>query len=489
MKLAVIGLDGACMDLIETWSEEGKLKTFSELLEDGCHSRLESVIPTVTIPAWNCMTTGKNPGKIGCFSFIQKEYRTYNFKMYSSLVEKELDVWDILNMYGKKIFLFNLANVQYAYRINGYMVAGFLCMRDEFFTYPRELRERLDALGFEKDITDLRVLGAMGDKEHSNRHVEITESQTRTIRSLLKDDAWDFVFVVLNELDRIQHRFWHKKKVLLRHYKNVDKNVGKILNALEDDYNVLIVSDHGFGPNRRVFHINEWFRRNGLLDVELEESMVRRVLATLKKPYFAKPLRPLLSTSFLRRIYQKALVKTGKVPVVWERSKAFSYGSFGQVYINLKGREPKGVVDPKDYERLRDEIIRELGKINVKAYRAEELYSGKYMYMAPDIVVQTDEFVTTISGRVGVDVFVDGFGGAHDRLNGTFIAWGPDVKRKVELNAHIYDVTPTILHAFGVPIPKDVDGKILDVFELDRRPKFVDYDGLRSKLRRLRRRV
>jgi len=494
MKVAVVGLDGACMDLIMEWAKDGKLPTFGELMEDGCYGRLESTIPTVTIPAWNCMTTGMNPGKIGCFSFIQKEYGTYNFKIYSSLVEKEVDIWDILNIYGKKIFLFNLPNIQMAYRINGYMVAGFLCMRDEYFTYPKDLKDKLDKLGFERDITDLGILGAMGDKEHSRRHEEITQSQCKVLENLIRDDEWDFIFLVLNELDRIQHRFWHKRNVVLSHYKNIDRNVKMLIDRILelDDYNIFIVSDHGFGPNKKVFHINEWLLRKELLTVEREDislGIVRRIITTLKKPWLVKLVRPFLSTALLRRIYQKALNQTAKVPVIWEKTKAFSYGSFGHIYINLKGREPNGTVDPDEYERLRDFIIEELRKMSVKAYRSEELYSGKYMKVAPDIVIQTDEFVSTVSGRVCVDIFVDGFGGAHDRLNGTFIACGPDIKNVGRIDAHIYDITPTILYMFDVPVPRDTDGRVIrEILKNGKSIKYADYTtiNIRHKIKKLR---
>ena len=212
MRVLVVGLDGANIDLIKQWANEGKLPTFERLLREGSYGHLESVTPTITIPAWNCMTTGKNPAKIGCFSFIQKAYGSHDFRLYSSLVDKERDVWDIVSNYGKEVFIFNPANVQVAYKINGWMVAGCLCVSEEVRTYPRNFSDELYNMGYERDITDLKTLGALSNREHSRRHKEITENQCKVLFHFLEKE-WEFGFFVLNELDRVQHRFWNKKSI------------------------------------------------------------------------------------------------------------------------------------------------------------------------------------------------------------------------------------------------------------------------------------
>lgn len=491
MKVMVIGLDGACMDLIERWANEGELPYFAKLMKEGTYGRLESVIPTLTIPAWNCMTTGKNPGKIGCFSFLQKSYGSYNFRPYFLLVDKETDIWDIISFHNKKSFIFNLANIQSAYRINGYMVAGCLCISDDSLAYPKTLKDKLYKFGYEKDIGDIKTLGSLSDREHSKIHMAITNRQTDTILKIMDEKDWDFVFLVLNELDRIQHRFWHKEKIVLKHYKNIDKVVKKI--GEKDDYTIIIVSDHGFGPNDRVFHINEWLLKNGLLKIKISKSkeIQRQILSILKKPTVAKAGRLIMRFSLPRKLQQNLLVKTGEISVEWSKTKAFGF-SFGHIYINLKGRESNGIVKRDDYEELRTEIIEGLKKISVNAHRSEDLYNGKYMKMAPDIVIETDENVGNVSINVIGRIFVDGFGGMHDRWNGIFMAHGPDIKENFKVNARVYDIVPTILYMYGLPLPKDVDGRILtEIFKKpkDEGIKFMDYDKLiiSRKVKKLKR--
>lgn len=482
-KVLVIGLDGANIDLIKLWACEGKLPTFKKLMTEGSYGYLESVTPTITIPAWNCLATGKNPAKLGCFSFVQKAYGSYEFRVYASLVKRERCVWDILSDCGMKNFILNAPNVQCGYEINGYMVAGSFCTSDEKLTYPRTLIDELYKMGYEKDIDDFYTLMALSDRELSKRHREITEKQCKVFFHFM-EECWDFGFFVLSELDRIQHRFWDQKEILLSHYQNMDRVLKEIIESVKkenDETTLLIVSDHGFGENKKLFFLNEWLAREGYLEVERVPilDLMKTVLRLLKKPTIIKLLRPLAKLSPVNRLYISLFLKTGRTPIIWERTKAFSYGTWGTIYLNLRGREPQGSVREEEYESLRTAIIDELRKFSVKACRREELYHGEYLELAPDIILQTDDNMSSFSARFGYKRVVrEGFGGAHDRLNGTFIAWGPNIRENFEIKAQIYDIAPTILHIFGLPIPKDMDGRVLkECFtgELaEREPKYRD---------------
>ena len=499
MRVLVIGLDGATLDLIMPWAEEGKLPTFYKLMSEGSYGNLESVIPTLTIPAWNCFASGKNPGKIGCFSFVQKAYKSYNFQFPFSLVKKEKDIWDILSDYGKKVFVLNAPNVQYAYKINGCMVAGPLYISEERLTYPRSLREELYEMHYEKDITDPNTLLLLNDYEFSRKHKEITESQFNALFHFI-EKKYDFGFAVFSELDRVQHKFWDRKKLILSHYQNIDRKLKDLLHKLEqknDRTNIIIVSDHGFGPDKRIFLINEWLIRKRLLTIKKSFTLkFTKTLARIqKRTIITKMLRSLSKYAFFKSLYLRIAQSSARTPIVWDATKAFSYAIFGQVYINLKGREPQGIVKKEEYELLRNKIIKELQEKSVKAFRREELYYGDYLELAPDIIIQTDDYVNSISAKVGYGKeFIEGFGGSH-RINGIFIAWGPDIKENLEIKAKIYDVAPTILHMFGIPIPKDMDGRVLkEIFKGElamREIKYQEIDErnrIKKKLGELRRR-
>lgn len=493
MKVLVIGLDGSCMDLIKSWAHEGKLPTFQKLICEGSYGNLESVTPPLTIPAWNCLASGKNPGKFGCFSFVQKIPGSYSFQVYKHMVEKENDIWDILSNDGKKVFVLNAPNILKAYRINGYMVAGFLCLIKEYLTYPKGLKGTLKDMNYEKGGEYLIPFLTASDNEISKLFKEMTESICRVLFYFLEKD-WNFGFVVFQELDGAQHRMWNKKNRLLEHYQNIDKKLKKIIDKLDTEDEkptIIIASDHGFGPNKRMFLINEWLEKRGLLKIRKKPSFMflNAMIRIVKRQNILKILKLLMKFPYLLPVYENILRQAVGTPVIWEKTKAFCYGNWGTIYINLSGREPKGIVKPDDYEQLRTEIIDGLKEISVKAYRREELYSGEYIKSAPDIIIQIDENVSSVSGKVGYnEIFTDGFpfDGYHDLKNGTFIAWGPNIKQKFEIEPKILDIAPTILHIMGLPIPKDMDGRILkEIFEENSEPfqRNVLYKNLRREFK------
>ena len=489
MKVLVIGLDGSCMDLIKPWANEGKLPTFKKLLSEGSYGYLESVTPPITVPAWNCLATGKNPGKIGCFGFIQKSPNSYDFRMLIPSARKERDVWDILSDFEKKVFILNAPNVISAYKVNGYMVSGFMCPSKEKKAYPRSLVDVLSDLNYDMELGDLLSYLAISDSDLSKMLKDITEQNWRALTYLLEKD-WDFGFFVLQELDGIQHKLWTQKDVILKHYQNIDRKLSELMDRLKkenDEANIIIVSDHGFGPNNKMFLINEWLANRGFLEVKktMAFELVNGLIRTLKGPNILKILKLLMKFPLLMPIYNRLFLRAVATPIIWDKTKAFSYGNWGGIFINLEGREPKGVVRKEDYEKLRTKIIDGLKKEQIKAYRREDLYHGEYLEYAPDIIIQTNGYIDSISGKVGYNKeFMEGFPleGYHNRMNGTFIACGPDIKENSEMGAMLYDIAPTILHMFGIPIPKDMDGRVLkEIFKGDLATKDINYQKIDEK--------
>jgi len=162
--------------------------------------------------------------------------------------------------------------------------------------------------------------------------------------------------------------------------------------------------------------------------------------------------------------------------VDWERTKAYSLGNYGQIYVNLKGREPKGVVSPGlEYEKVLNDITERLyalqdpktGKtISGKVYRKEDIYHGPFLDEAPDLVFMPDDLrvngfvLYQFSSNNWLEHTFDRSGG--HRMDGILMMWGPGIRKGVSISdSHITDLTPTILAARGLPIPDDVDGKVL----------------------------
>jgi predicted AlkP superfamily phosphohydrolase/phosphomutase len=164
----------------------------------------------------------------------------------------------------------------------------------------------------------------------------------------------------------------------------------------------------------------------------------------------------------------------------------YSRGKEGEVYVNLKGRDPEGIVEPgAEYEALRDAIIERLSKLIDPAtgksavdrvYRREELYEGPNVSSTPDLIIawRDTAYQPTESDRDRDAVFVERWReymewpttGSH-RVDGIFFAAGPGIVPNQQINnAGIADLMPTWLKTLGQPAPETLEGRVLtDLFE------------------------
>jgi predicted AlkP superfamily phosphohydrolase/phosphomutase len=523
-KVLVIGLDGATWNLIKPWIDEGKLATLERLTKQGVYGELESTVPPWTIPAWNSLTTGKNPGKLGVFTFMCKYNAGYKFKPYFLVYEVRRDVWKILSTMERKVIVANVPNIHFSFKINGYIVAGWLYRDEDTLTYPKTLKGKLDEVtdGYKVDIitADVNkgtiVKRPSTDEEYLHMAEDTTNKHFRAFEFLLKK-KWDFAFLVFTGPDRIQHKFWENEKIVLDYYKNLDIKLGNLLKMVDKSTVLILVSDHGFGPKKRIFNVNEWLLKENYLRLKPRTVSklvkIKILLAKIKMLPLVKFLLAFFPLKPFKSLKEKSapITKVEVDNIDWEKTKAFNYSVWGDIYLNVKGREARGIINPEEYEKTREEIIQKLKnledptsgkKFSAKVYRREEIYQGKYINRAPDLVIQVDDNIQSINSTVGHNqIFMEGKGGEH-RINGIFLACGPGIKRGTQIKGiRIYDITPTILHIFNLPIPSDMDGRVLmEIFEPDsefarREPVYVDpayYDKkmeeekLRTKIKDLK---
>jgi len=454
-KLSVIGLDSLDPFYLERWVEKGYLPTFERLIENGVFAKLTSTIPPVTIPAWQTMFTGKNPGKLGVFDFfeLQKSEKGYTLKPFSPLRLKGNYVWDILSTFGKKSGVINIPEFFTSYEIEGFMVNT----QNELSAYPKHLENDL-----RKDIQNFELYDGhhFGKIETLERNTLLDWELNKYLRSKFDVDLLIHGFRIL---DVVAHRSQDEKK-LLEHYVKMDEQISKYL-SLYSDEDLLIVSDHGARIYTKKVYMNSYLRDQGYLKLKNSNKSLTRSLSYnlidtfpgLEKVLAAmERLLTLITGENLRPSLMELFSS-----VDWELSSVFAYALSTSNFIGLWLL--KKDVDVMD-QLLKMEDPEDRRKIVKNIFRKEKIYNGPELEALPDIVIEFDDKYLARS-ELGPFPLCRTRTMAHQKF-GTLIAYGPSFKDKHLLdNAEIADVAPTILHLMDTAVPEDADGQVLkDLF-------------------------
>ena len=531
-KVFLVGLDGATFDLILPWVKEGVLPNFARILKQGSYGVLESILPPLTTPAWASFITGRNPGKHGVFDFAERRPGSYDIKWVTSRSRKGRSLWKIVNSYGGQVVVINIPNNYPLEQVNGCMVAWMDSpgiKRD--YAYPSEIIDEI-----EDKIGDY-IITVIDWKENEDPAVfrnnlhRMIEKRAELTLYLMENKRWDFFAVLFSATDVAQHCFWSYAdpshpcynvtegakygETIKEVYVHIDRVLGEIQSRLNKETALLLMSDHGFGPLRYVINLNRWLQQEGWLTFRetsgsglsgkipllLRSILTNTIYKTLSilKRHLSQDMR-----SSLKRILPGVRDKLEGVLFSslfdWKKTNAYSLGSYGNIYINLRNREPDGIVEEGvEYETLRDAISSRLfelrdpvtGKRVVKrVYRREEIYHGPFLSKAPDLVVHwSDDGYHSVQrfGKKEDSIFSKDlhyhltnirYTGYH-RLEGIFAIKGEGIRPDTEIKgSKIIDIAPTVLYLLGLPVPEDMDGRVLkDVFL----PEYLQQNPIKSE--------
>lgn len=531
-KLLLIGIDGATWDRIDPLIEQGKLENLRSLRDGGASGPLESTVIPNTPPAWISFLTGKNPGKTGIYDFIGRKEGTYDLKVCTSLDNEEPTIFSILSKAGRRVYSVNMPMTYPPEKINGVLISGIPLppgARDH--CHPPEILSEL-----EKEVgpylVDIDYVKYGAQREGGASELDGYEAllaelygalelrQKAALHLLNKGQPGgppDLFSVVYSIVDRVQHYFWkfidpdHSGyseegaerfgDTIDRAYEAVDRSIGELLAALPD-HQVVVMSDHGFGPYYKDFHLNRWLIDKGYLVLkkvprwDWRQTNAGHMLGRVGMGGLAGSLPKAISECSILRPYRKRTVD--REDIVWSKTKAYA-GILG-ICVNLAGREPEGIVKSgieydeltsrimKDLEELRDEKTgRKL--IDISDVK-ENRFHGPKTFMAADVYFIVAGLSYNTTTRLDVDHLFDdrtqfGMSGTH-RMDGVFIVRSSGVKPGTRLeSASIMDISPTILYIMGHPVLRGMDGKVLEeIFETkvfgERPVRFLDEDLLRT---------
>lgn len=451
-RVLVVGLDCAAPQLLfDRWLDQ--LPVLRSLTQRASYGVLQSCDPPITVPAWACMTSSRDPGALGVYGFRNRAtYGSYDLTLSDSRAIREPQLWDILSERGRPSIALGVPPSWPVKPIDGEMVSCFLTpnTREHVYTHPAGLSKEVEALVGEYLVD---VSFRTEDKEWLLEQIELmTEKRFRLASHLVAGHDWDLFFMVEIGTDRIQHGFWrfmdpeHRlyevgnplEGSMLEYYRGVDRRIGELLELLDEDTLVLIVSDHGAMRMDGGICVNEWLRREGYLVLKEE-------------PDCERPLR--------------------SEDVDWSRTTAWGEGGYySRLFLNLAGRESQGALRQGDYERVREEIGAGLEAIGDEEGRSiptvvhapENLYAER-AGVAPDLLVYFGGLHWRSIGLVGTGSLHrlendTGPDDANHAPDGLYLLAGEGVPAGRTEPRSLLDVAPTVLTALGEPVPTAMQG-------------------------------
>ncbi len=500
-RIFVIGLDSATYDFVDRWVSEGHLPTFKKLISQGVKGELTSVIPPVTTPAWTSFLTGKNPSNHGLFSWIRRK-GAIGMEPFNKTHIKGESIGELLSRNGKKVGLVNIPSTYPPSEVNGFVVTGLETpSRESSFTYPASLKEELLSK-FDYEIERSQKF-RIGEEDSYLEVVENVErKRQKAVLHLMDTNEWDFFMVVYRGTDILNHVFFRHQDpgyplkdpegvarygdVMLNHYKLMDQTIAEIWERLNEDDTILMMSDHGSCAFWRYVYLDNLFMKHGLLNLKKSfGGSIRRTLFNLGLT--PENVLKLINRLKLRNLARKLVPQKNRVKVSsamllgssvdWSRSVAFPFGGFGQIYINVEGREDEGCVKPgEQYEDVVQRIIAALNTLKepldgqpmvANVIRKEELGADLMDPLVPDLFVQWVDDRYADFGGIGMsrdttsDILAH-YSGTHS-MRGLFLAHGPDFQQGTVIDtARIIDLAPTICHLLDLPVPTDMDGRVLE---------------------------
>jgi predicted AlkP superfamily phosphohydrolase/phosphomutase len=487
-KLLIIGIDGATFTIIDPLIEAGKLPNLDRLIESGSKIKLVSTVHPMSPQAWTSFHTGVNPWKHGILDFFTLDItRPYTPNTWNDI--RAVSMVELLDRAGIRTIWNNLL-VTYPYpKLRNGIIAGGRMAPRRSLIYPDHLQRDVESLfpgGYEVhiDLSSVAKNGKVSETALLSKLLVHTEHQSRLTEYLMRTRPWDLCFVMFDATDIGQHVFWRylddkhphyetSAPDLLRNaiatlFQEADKFIGRLLEAAPKDTYVLVLSDHGFTPLYATVNLNGFLARAGYTR-PMRRYHPRRALRGI-----SARIQPNVRRS--RPTYKN-------LNIIWKKTSAYAHGYMGNIFVNLKGREPEGCVHPQDYEKTLRKVIGDLyrwrnpetGEPMVRAVHRSPISMTQQHCLRgmPDLVIEWFDYryAGIHPGSFNSD-FESGSPcyshniprSADHSLEGILICAGPHFgsssSKTESCRVSIFDVTPIIMKIMGLSLPDHFDGTV-----------------------------
>jgi predicted AlkP superfamily phosphohydrolase/phosphomutase len=515
--IAVFGIDALDVDLLRRWVDEGRLPFLARLLERGAFARLDSTKGLFGDAPWPSLNAGVSPAKHAFFNHLQLHRGTLDIERVDAHHCRYLPFWQHLRGKGLRVALMDVPKTFPVEGLDGVQVCGWgehypLLRRP--VSIPDDLTEQLNARHGGFPHPPEIVHPPSREWEHQTREMLLgnVERKERATEDLLGDGGWQFLFSVFSEVHYADHQFLHLmdpahwaherdapetlRDTLPDIATRTDTALARLFDKLPEGATWFVVSVHGIEPNFSANHmVEEVLQGLGYLvpseQVEATNTVGRILQATRRiRELIPQTLRDRINARLPERLHDQADSSAFEGSWDWSRTSAFMLPSDhfqALLSLNLKGREPPGIVEPgSDADSLMEEIREQLLRIEnldsgkpavADVVKTADVYDGPNLLDLPDLVVQwaMDGPIERIQhpefGQVSARDFP--LRRAQHAPDGFLIAGGAGIAEGTELEgARTIDFGPTVLHLLGQPVPDELDGRVLrELLTDDVRPR------------------
>jgi predicted AlkP superfamily phosphohydrolase/phosphomutase len=511
-RLLIVGWDCADGDITEFLCARGRLPNLSALRSRGLYTSIASTIPPSSLPAWTSAFTGVGPGRHGLCEYVRKDPGAYRLRLVTSADRRAETIFSLARRAGLRVACLGVPGTYPPDPELDVCIAGFdspLARKASRRAFsPGFLYEKLADRNLHWPYGGLDEL-AVGPGWHRAAGkvlLDSVEQKSRVVEEILRGDWFDFFTVVFSEIDTASHHFWayhdgesprHRRDpelggVLEEVYVALDRALGRLLSNLDERAAVLVLSDHGAGGSSdHVFYLNRWLASWGWLRFKGASGLPGRLAARISG-YAARFLPAEVKEALLRSAFSGMVMRAdawsrfGGLDLPRTRAYSDELPQNPGIWINLRGRDPQGTVEPgAEYEELREEIIDRLesfrdphgGRPLVdRVLRREEAVAGPYADRAPDLLVELASWggykllAAQSAGRRGrvvrrlasselVGSKGVGVSGVH-RPEGILVAAGPAIRpRESPDGIELVDVFPLAASLLDLLVPEGLDGR------------------------------
>jgi predicted AlkP superfamily phosphohydrolase/phosphomutase len=500
-RALIIGLDGATLDVAGPWMDAGHLPVLATIRERGVCTPLTTTLPASSPAAWSTFATGTNPGKHGILTFAQLFEDSYEPVFINASFRRGATFWELASRQGTRCVVMNVPCTYPPRPYGGVLLACMLSPGvDRRMASPPEALDDLLAFSphYQVDVSVANRMSPKAREAFVERALATLEGCRQAALGFYRKHRPDLFCVVFTSTDRVSHYFLPERMAqgddegrkedecadaVLQVYRRADEAVGQLIAEAGPDTDVVILSDHGTAPIRKCLSLRRALAEAGLL-VERRPGAARRLAkgALLRLVHTVPKAWQRRLISRFGGLAGRAMSTFTSSGIDFARSRAYPADAAEGVFVNLRGRQPLGLVRPgREYEETRQAVMAalsalkdpETGRPVAKGvYRREEVWSGPCLERLPDVVMEQAEWcydTKPISSAMAEGVFSEPRGagrqGLYDRARhsrtGLLLAMGPHIRRGSVSGARIADVPATVLALLGCPVPADFDGRVL----------------------------